>query len=406
MNRHLSVAGNPKWKRGLIIGPSGAPKAVLANALHALRHAPLLAGRLHYNEMTNAAEVSGDLPWNKAGSAFRAWTDADDCLFAEWLQRQAISVKPSDAALAAQTIALEMPYHPVRAYLKGLQWDGVPRLHNWLCTYLSVPDTQYSRSVGKKWLLSAVARVYLPGCKADAVLVLEGAQGRGKSTALSILAGPWFTDRLSDIRSKDAAEELCGVWLVEIAELHSLAKADANAIKAYLSRATDRYRPSYGRRSVTVPRQCVFAATVNPDSGYLKDATGGRRFWPVECGMIDLPALRFDRDQIWAEALAAYKRGETWWLDEDGELLAQHEQADRYQGDAWSEKIADYVNSRTEVTVSAILDELGVSMAHRTTAHSIRVSRSLTALGFKKTRTNRAGSRPWVYRRQMFSSQS
>jgi predicted P-loop ATPase len=228
------------------------------------------------------------------------WTDHEDRLAAEWLQRQGILVSVDVAGQAVQTAARDHPFHPVRTYLNGLQWDGVERVDRWLSTYLGADDTEYSRAVGSRWLISAVARIFRPGAKADCCLILEGPQGIRKSTALRTIAGEYFTDELADLGSKDAAMQTRGVWIIELSELDNLSHAEVARIKAFMSRTTDRFRPPYGMRLVESPRQCVFAGTVNHGT-YLRDETGGRRFWPVVCGCIDIDTLARDRDQLWAE---------------------------------------------------------------------------------------------------------
>jgi len=175
--------------------------------------------------------------------------------------------------------------------------------------------------------------------------VLEGPQGARKSTALKILAGEdWFTDELPDLGSKDAAMHMQGVWIIEIAELDAIGKAEVSRIKAFLTRTTDRFRPPYGRYTIEVPRQCVFAGTVNPDT-YLRDETGNRRFWPVRCGTIDIDALARDRDQLWAEAVARFRGGAIWWLDTPALVAAaKAEQDKRYQTDAWDQLIEHWLS--------------------------------------------------------------
>jgi putative DNA primase/helicase len=237
-----------------------------------------------------------------------------------------------------------IPVHPVRDYLGALAWDGVARIETWACRYLGAEDTAFNRNVGALWLISAVARIFRPGVKAD-MLVLEGPQGARKSTALKILAGEnWFTDELPDLGSKDAAMHMQGVWIIEIAELDAIGKAEVSRIKAFLTRTTDRFRPPYGRYTIEVPRQCVFAGTVNPDT-YLRDETGNnRRFWPVRCVTIDIDALARDRDQLWAEAVARFRADAIWWLDTPEVVAAASaEQDKRYQADVWGDLIDHWI---------------------------------------------------------------
>jgi predicted P-loop ATPase len=191
------------------------------------------------------------------------------------------------AGQAVQTAARDHHFHPVKAYLQGLRWDGVERLERWLSTYVGADDTDYARADGSRWLISAVARIFRPGAKADC-LILEGPQGIRKSTALRTIAGEYFTDGLADLGSKDAAMQTRGVWIIELSELDS--HAEGAGIKAFMSRTTDRFRPPYGMRLVESPRQCIFAGTVNHGT-YLRDETGGRRFRPVVCGRIDVEGL-------------------------------------------------------------------------------------------------------------------
>jgi predicted P-loop ATPase len=308
---HVDFAGST-WKRDLLRsqrvgnGVEGRILPVLANAIAALRHAPEWSGVLAFNEFALGTTALKPAPWGTVSNG--EWTDHEDRLSAEWLQREGVLVSVDVAAQAVQTVARDHSFHPVRAYLDNLRWDGVERLDLWLSTYLGVEDSPYSRAVASRWLLSAVARILQPGAKADCCLILEGPQGFRKSTALKTIAGEFFTDELEDLGSKHAAMQTRGVWIIELSELDSLGHAEVARIKAFISRTTDRFRPPYGMRLVESPRQCIFAGTVNHGT-YLRDETGGRRFWPVVCGAIDVAALQRDRDQLWAEAKARFRTG-------------------------------------------------------------------------------------------------
>jgi 5S rRNA maturation endonuclease (ribonuclease M5) len=327
------------WQAGLIAGDRG-PRACEANVAIALRSAPELAGRLRHNLLTDAAQCA-DLPWRRC-EGWRSWTDADDGALAIWCQHRGIMVKPGAAATAAQIVATDHPYHPVRAYLDKLKWDGVPRLDAWLATYLGAENSAYHTAIGAKALIQAVARACDPGCQADHVLIVEGPQGAGKSSAVATLMPDtgWFCDEIADIGSKDSAQDLRGKWLVEISELSAMKRSEVERTKAFVSRRCDHYRPSYGRRSQDHQRQCVFIGTTNSDA-YLGDESGNRRFWPTKVGRIDLAALRRDRDQLWAEAVTRYRKGERWHLAPEAEAMAAAAQAERRIIDPWEEPLLE-----------------------------------------------------------------
>ena len=253
-------------------------------------------------------------------------------------------------------------------------------------------------------LVGAVARIMEPGCKADHVLILEGAQGIGKSTSLSQLFEPWFSDEIADLGSKDAAMQLSGVWCIELAELSSMTRSEIERVKAFISRRTDRFRPSYGRNVIEVPRQTVFVGTTNSDT-YLRDETGGRRFWPVHCAAINQKAIKRDRDQIWAEAFALHKAGTRWWLDDKVAVgLARDQQDDRYLADPWQELIANFAESRESVSIDEIfVDVLQIFDKSRWgRSEQMRIAQCFKALGWKRYRAG-TEQRKWRYRRNVLT---
>jgi predicted P-loop ATPase len=379
-----------EWLLSLQLSRPGHPRGNLFNILHTLRNAPEWKDVLAYDEFAARVVTKNPPPWSAAN--VEKWTDDHDTRACVWFQQQGIHGAVGVVGRGIQAVAREKPFHPVRDYLHALNWDGVPRLDTWLTRYLGVEDSSYGRAVGTRFLISAVARVEQPGCKADQVLILEGPQGILKSSALQALADPWFTDRISNLGGKDAAMEVAGVWLVEMSELDALTKASNSAIKSFVSRDSDRFRPPYGKHVVDHPRQCVFAGTINPVDGYLKDPTGARRFWPVVCGHIDLDALARDRDQLWAEALVRFQAGMRWWLETpELEALAKPEQEARYEVDAWTQKVVQWLAGRTDASVGEVLTgALGLARESWSQTVQHRVAKILVDSGFERYRPGRA----------------
>lgn len=338
-----AARGGEQWKDRLITGDRGI-KPLLANAMTALRFAPEWREVLAFNEMSRRTEVVGGSPWKP--DADYLWSDNDDVRFAEWLQWRGIEVNVAVANLAAESVARERGYHPIQQYLKKLDWDGKPRIDEWLIHYLMAPDTPYVRAVAAKWLISGVARVMEPGCQADYTLIFQGEQRSGKSTALRTLAvqDRWFTDDVQNPGTKEAAQQLLGIWIVELGELTQIVgrAAEMEVIKGWLTRRWDHYRPPYGRRADDFPRQCVFAGTTNAQT-YFRDETGNERFWPVPSAGVRLEGLRDERDQLWAEARVRYELAEHWWLEEASVIAAAKEEQDaRFQVDPWDKLVWDY----------------------------------------------------------------
>jgi predicted P-loop ATPase len=388
------------WKQRLILSQNGAPKPILANAITALQHAPEWAGVLAYNEFSMATVALKSPPWGGT-SAGTEWSDHEDRRATEWLQHQGILVGVEVSGQAVQVAAKDRTFHPVREYLDGLRWDGIKRIDTWLSLYLGVESSDYAAAVGSCYLIQAVARIYKPGCKADTCPILEGAQGTLKSTAIRIMGGAWYTDEIAELGTKDASLQTLGIWIVELSELDSMSRAEVSRIKSFMSRGTDRFRPPYGRRVITSPRQCVFVGSVN-HSTYLKDDTGGRRFWPVACGSIHIDTLTRDRDHLWAEAVTQFKAGAPWWLDtKELNHQAEQEQAARFEADPWQELISEWLNGRDSVSVPEVLIRC-IEKPKDKWLHTDenRVARSLRALSWERYRERSGNTLEWRYRRK------
>jgi predicted P-loop ATPase len=288
---------------------------------------------------------------------------------------------------AVEQRAQERAFHPIRDYLGALTWDDIPRIDKWLSYYLGADSNPYHGAIGAMFLIAMVARIYEPGCKADYMLVLEGLQGARKSTTCRILANKWFSDDLPPIENKDARQHMLGKWLIEIAELSATSRAEAEALKAFISRPVERYRPPHARLEVIEPRQCVFIGTTNK-TAYLRDETGGRRFWPVKVGSIDTDALEHDRDQLFAEAVSRYRDGSKWWPDgEFEERFIKPQQDERFEIDSWESDIEKYISGKDRVTVSEIARNcLSIETAKLGTADQRRIAVALQRLGWKSGR--------------------
>ena len=292
------------------------------------------------------------------------------------------------------------PFDPVADYLESLVWDGEPRLDRWLVRYLGAEPTPLNRAFGRKTLLAAVRRVFDEGCKFDHLLVLEGPQGAGKSTAWRILAGDEnFSDEpVKWDNSKQQREAATGVWIHEIGELVGLRKADVEAVKTFLSRQNDRSRAAYDRYVSDQKRRCIFVGTVNRNqrSGYLNDPTGARRFWPVACGRIDLEGLKGDRDQIWAEASYCESRGESLALPPELYGLAGVEQDKRRIVDPWLDILEDVKGTIEDgwarvSTMDLMMRDLGIERARVSPAEMSRVGIVMRQLGWDGPKVFRVG---------------
>jgi putative DNA primase/helicase len=315
---------------------SDRPKPTLSNIVIVLERDPRWRGRVRSNRFAMSVEFAA----TPIADGMVAETDTLDTEVGLWLSdHYRMTVATNRVSEALQVVAARHAHHPVREYLDGLVWDETERVAQWLV-----------QRVGEAFLVSCVARVQRPGCKVDTTLILVGRQGAQKSTALRILAvrPEWFADTHLDMTSKDMFEQVQGRWIYELAELDAFRGREWSRIKAVLSSPRDTWRRPYARHSVQVDRQMVFVGTTNEDS-FLGDPTGSRRFWPVRCGKVDVRALLRDRDQLWAEATALYRRGARWWLEQDRETdLA--EEADQYRViDPWEDAVRKYLDEYVNV---------------------------------------------------------
>lgn len=337
------------WKAKLKITEKGAIAQTIENVVIILQHDPQLAGRLALNEMEHNIVSLSSLPWRAARGASQ-WTDADDAALRYYLERT-YGINGKDRIFdAVNVVALQNKFHPVREYLDGCAWDGVPRVETLLVDYLGAEDTAYTRAVTRKALVAAVARIYNPGCKFDYMLTLRGRQGLGKSALIAKLGGRWFSDSFTTLQGKDAYEQVLGVWIMEVGELAGMRKAEAETIKLYISKQVDRFRPAYGRRLQEFPRQCIFIGTTN-ETQFLRDATGNRRFWVVDTPNEPTRNLWDELTPetvrcIWAEAVELYRAGEALYLPRELEAAAREVQETYEEENPRAGIVQDYLERR------------------------------------------------------------
>jgi len=335
------------WQGKLKITGKGGIAQTIENVVTILRHDPKLADCLALNEMAHNIVAKRSLPWREVKGTSQ-WIDADDAALRYYLER-VYGLSGKDRIFdAVNVVAAENKFHPVREYLEGCAWDGVPRVETLLVDYLGAEDNVYTRAVTRKTLAAAVARIYRPGIKFDYMLTLRGRQGLGKSALIAKLGGQWFSDTFTTMQGKDAYEQVMGVWIMEVGELAGMRKAEAETIKLYISKQTDRFRPAYGRRLQEFPRQCVFIGTTN-ETQFLRDTTGNRRFWVVDTP--NKPARDMWADltpetvrQIWAEAVQIYKAGEKLYLPRDIEKKAREVQEAYEEENPRAGIVADYLD--------------------------------------------------------------
>ena len=374
-----------------------------SNAMTIIRYTDEWDGVLAYDELSESLVLLKPIPGTRTPkSSFKARSvrDEDFIHSVSWFNRNGFPNIGKDKVIdAVETVAKETVISPVRHYLEGLKdridWNPsthrakLPRLfQDYFGTIedadLPGADPMYLAAVGQKFMISAVARALSPGCKVDTMLVLEGGQGAGKSSAARILAGvEYFSDNLPPMGTKDASDHVRGKWIIEVGELSAMQKSEIEITKAFISRQEEKFRPAYNRKEITYKRRCVFIGTTNQDS-YLRDETGNRRFWPVRVGKIDLAALKRDRDLLWAEALYHYNKGKKWYLTEDEGKLAATVQQDRVSEDIWQAILQKEFEDKTEVAIAEAAAAIGLFVEKQNRAEQNRIVSILKALGFNR----------------------
>lgn len=400
----LSADGTPvapplvqqgSWEQELTYDKFGNVKGTVAgNAALLLANLPEWAGCLQFDAFNNRIDWTRSPPL-VAGLGMPSGEFADHHVLyvQQWLARhRGVEFAKGHTQDAIISAARRNAVHPLQDYLNSLQWDGVPRLTRWLSTYIGAADTEYTRAVGTWWVISAIARGLKPGCQVDHMLILEGRQGCGKSTAVRILAGDWYLGTLPDLRdSARAADAIRGHWIGEWGELDAMRGAALTRTKDFITQPADTYRAAYARFKETHLRSVVFIGTTN-EHNYLRDSTGARRYWPVLVILLKRDALIRDRDQLWAEAKYMYENGAQWHPTPELAELLEKEQEDRYEPDPWEEYIHVWLNDASVDADSRVLtgwviaDEcLKIRAADCDQGVLNRVGRCMRRLGYQVT---------------------
>ena len=378
--------------QSFVTNEDGKILPIQANVILAINK---LGVRLSYNEFSDRLYID-----NLAEFGPFLSDAAITRLYLEIESRYAFKVGKDFFWMVAEDQSRRNKFHPVKDYLATLKWDGIPRVDNWLVTYAGAEDTEFNRAVGRIVLIAGIRRIMKPGCKYDEMLILEGKQGCGKSTALKILAinEEWFIDDLPlDRDSKKNIESLAGHWIVEAGELKGMRKGEIENLKSFLSRTTDKARMAYGRLTTIVPRQCIIIGTTNNDR-YLKDSTGNRRFWPVKVKGFDLAALKRDVDQLWAEACHYEVQGVSIRLDPALYVVAHAEQEVRRVEDPFVEVLYEFLDGKTgKIAMQEIWMVLNISEDKRTQEHNNRIGAAMQELGWERDRLRFGGKPEYCY---------
>lgn len=382
-----------EWEKlGVATASNGSPICNVDNALRVIEGRQEFREIVWYDEFHKRYLTRFDFDTWKQGKQ-REWSDVDELNLTAFMQRQLGLRRISDDMVHKAAIIhahRNLKNEPLD-WMESLKWDGQPRCDDFFSKCFGATDTEYARAASKNFWVGMVARIFRPGCKLDNMVVFEGAQGAFKSTALSRIGGGWYTEIKESVTDKDFFMVLHGKLIVEIAELDSFNKAEVTRIKQVVTCQTDRYRPPYARGAQDHPRMSIFVGTTN-ESSYLRDHTGARRFWPIRCGNINLAEIEVSREQLFAEAVARFKVGESWH-EMPAEITAREQEA-RRQVDEWESIVDDFLFNKDQATTVEIAHHLRIDLAKLDMVLQKRIGNVMRSLRWERFTTKTAGQRP------------
>jgi putative DNA primase/helicase len=383
------------WKAHLLKDHKGTIKKNVTNLMLHLQHLEPFGSTIRFNELTQQVEWDGK-PYNEQTDDVKVAMILDDANF-----------EPPKASINSAIVAHAKmnSYHPVRDYLNSLRWDNLNRIDDWLIRFFGAEDTPFNRLASRKFLIGAVARAFEPGCKVDAMMILEGPQGIKKSSGIEALFSPsFYTASVSLFKDhQKMVMQTFGAWVIELPEFAAVMRKDMNFIKGLMTITTDKVPLPYARTISEHPRQFITVATYNPeeDEGYLDDSTGNRRFWPVAVTKVDIQGIKKYRDQLWAEARKAYMDGERWWFEgEEEEAIASANVNDRESTDAWMDVLKNKLDPTMHYGYADIYVMLSITNDRVNRETKARVRRAMKALGYQnlpRKMENGRSERRWMW---------
>ncbi|MCK9482300.1 MAG: virulence-associated E family protein [Bacteroidia bacterium] len=339
---------NHSWQEQLELDKKGSVKDTLDNIVLILRFDEALQ-EIAFNCHKDSIDCRGKLPWEQVKMG---WNDSDNAALKVYMSKVYGVYSPTKTKDAILAVAAERAFHPIKEYLNSLPpWDGTERVETLLSYYFGSDDNSYTRAVARKTMVAAVSRVYEPGIKFDQVPIIVGPQGIGKSNFFAKLGGKWFSDSLTltDMKDKSGPEKLQGYWILELGELAGMRKADIETVKSFISRTDDKYRASYGVNVESHLRQSIIVGTTNAETGFLRDITGNRRFWPVHVTGVSekkpWQLTKEDVQQIWAETLVLYHLGENLFLEGEDAIQATEYQNAAMETDEREGIVREYLET-------------------------------------------------------------